>query len=146
MSIQHWCLFQTSKYLMHIVKNCLVKERTMELWYQFLNIHNEYLRWLKHFFFSTNVKKIIMVFHKANKLSSNIIWIHSRTLNVIPYFHGRVACCATSVHLWHKWWTHVLSIRAKPSIIEHVLVTEQFPIFSTILNQIEWFSVLGCAN
>jgi hypothetical protein len=85
-----------------------------------------------------------MVFHKANKLSSNITWIHSKTLNVIPYFqdkalHGRAACCATSVQSWHKWWTHVLSIRVEPSIIKHVLIIEQFPIFSTFLNQTEQF-------
>ncbi len=27
-----------------------------------------------------------MVFHKANKLSSNVTWVHSKTLNVIPFF------------------------------------------------------------
>jgi hypothetical protein len=38
-----------------------------------------------------------MIFHKANKLSSNITWVHSRTLNIIPYFqdrasHGKATC------------------------------------------------------
>ncbi len=38
-----------------------------------------------------------MIFHKANKLSSDITWVHSRTLNVIPYIQnrasrGRAAC------------------------------------------------------
>jgi hypothetical protein len=37
----------------------------------------------KLFFFSTNVKEKIMIFHEANKLSSNITSLHNLTLNVI---------------------------------------------------------------
>jgi hypothetical protein len=47
-------------------------------------------------------KKRSMIFHKANKLSSNITWVHSKTLNVIPYFqdrasHGRATYCSRSI-------------------------------------------------
>jgi hypothetical protein len=109
---------------------------------------SKYPQWiskrLKDFIFSYKCEKKFKVFHKANKLSFNITWIHNRTLNVIPYFQdralcGRAACCVTNVQLWDKWWTHVLSIRVERSIIKHVLIIEQFPIFSTFLNQIEWF-------
>jgi hypothetical protein len=46
-------------------------------------------------------KKKFMAFHKANKLSSNISWVDSKTLNVIPYFQdrasrGRAACYSSS--------------------------------------------------
>ncbi len=104
---------------------------------------SKYPQWIskmvKRLFFSTNVKNKFIVFHKSNKLSSNITWVHSRTLNVIPYFQDKAACCATSVQLWDKWWTHVLSITVDPSIIEHILITKHFPIFSTFLNQFERF-------
>jgi hypothetical protein len=36
-----------------------------------------------------------MVFHKANKLSSNIAWAHSRALNVILYFWDKAS-------LWYR--------------------------------------------
>jgi hypothetical protein len=34
-------------------------------------------------------KKKLMIFHKTNKLSRNITWVHNRTLNVIPYFQDK---------------------------------------------------------
>jgi len=56
------------------------------------------LRWSELLFFNTNVIFLIMIFHKTNKLSFNITWVHNKTLNVIPYFqdktsHGRVVFC-----------------------------------------------------
>jgi hypothetical protein len=45
-----------------------------------------------------------VAFHKANKLSSNITWVHSRTLNEIPYFQDRASCgrvvCSNSTNLY----------------------------------------------
>jgi hypothetical protein len=37
----------------------MVKEKTMELWFQFLNIHNEFKDGLKTLLFYTNVKEKI---------------------------------------------------------------------------------------
>jgi hypothetical protein len=70
-----------------------------------------------------------MVFHKANKLSFNITWVHSRTLNIIPYFKDscdRTTCFTLSltpisyiiIKLWHfhgmlkysKWIRHIENI------------------------------------
>jgi hypothetical protein len=60
-------------------------------------------------------KKIFMIFHKANKLSSNIFWVHSKTLNVIPYFqdktsHGRAACFVLFVQVYEIHWSGMLQI------------------------------------
>jgi len=57
------------------------------------------LGWSELLFFNTNVIFLIMIFHKTNKFSFNITWIHNKTLNVIPHFqdktsHGRVFFCA----------------------------------------------------
>jgi hypothetical protein len=109
---------------------------------------SKYPQWIskmvKRLYFLVKMwKKKFMFFHKANKLSSNITWIHSRTLNVVPYFQNRAlrgrADVVQQVYNCDKWWTHVLSIRVEPSIIKHVLITQQFPIFSTFINQIERF-------
>ncbi len=48
-----------------------------------------------------------MIFHKTNKFSFNITWVHSRTLNVIPYFQDRASCDrAACFHPlgWNNTW------------------------------------------
>jgi len=50
------------------------------------------------------VNFLFMAFDKANKLSFNVIWVHSRTLNEIPYFQDRASCgraaCSKSINLY----------------------------------------------
>jgi hypothetical protein len=44
-----------------------------------------HLKGVRIIFINENMKKKIMIFHKANKPSFNISWGHSKTLNVIPF-------------------------------------------------------------
>jgi hypothetical protein len=46
----------------------------------------------KNYLLVQMLNKIVMVFHKANELSSNITWVHSNTLFLDRASCGRAAC------------------------------------------------------
>ncbi len=60
----------------------------------------------------------LMIFHKANKLSSNITWVHRRTLNVIPYFQDRAS--RVNVLSFPPCWVLCLMEFARVSSIPHI--------------------------
>jgi hypothetical protein len=54
-----------------------------------------------------------MIFHEANKLSSNVTSVRRKTLNVIPYFQDRAfgdraACYSRSLCSWNLSGTRKL--------------------------------------
>jgi hypothetical protein len=82
-----------------------------------------------------------MVFHETNKLSSNITWGHSKTLNVIPYLYliFKVELLVTENHLLNlsmKGWNSVFNAQGskiytinslRSSVTELGSVTKSWP-------------------
>jgi len=82
-----------------------------------------------------------MVFHETNKLSSNITWGHSKTLNVIPYLYliFKVELLVTESHLLNlsmKGWNSVFNAQGskiytinslRSSVTELGSVTKSWP-------------------
>ncbi len=113
---------------------CMVKEKTNGIMISICKYPQWILTWLKNFMFYYECEFFFMVFHKANKLSSNITWVHSRTLNVIHYFqniasHGRATCLTLSTPL-------VLSHTYSPSLLFSIMLphTPLFPLSTLIIN------------
>ncbi len=110
--VQVWrtWIFLNNIIIYNFIFICMVKEKTMELRFQFLKYPQWILRWLKNFIIWYKCeRKKFMIFHEANKLSSNITWVDSTTLNVIPYFQdrsspGRATCFAQGAY---QCWTSI---------------------------------------